>query len=350
MQDISILLRPSSLLVLLVVLCLSYLLTRMVRSYALAGRLMDIPNERSSHTAPTPRGGGVAIVASFLLGLQLSWFLGLVSGAQTLGFLGAGGLVAVVGFIDDHQHIPARWRLLGHFAASAALLWAFGGLPALPFAGTTWNLGLLGHLIALFYLVWMLNLYNFMDGIDAIAGLEAVTVCLGAALCCWLAGQAAFGWLPLLLTVATIGFLVWNFPPAKIFMGDAGSGFLGLVLGGLSLQAAWAAPQLFWCWLILLGVFVVDATWTLLQRLLRGERLYEAHRSHGYQRAARLLGAHRGVSLSVAVINLLWLLPIALLVSLGRVDGVVGLIVAYAPLALLAVHLGAGRPENSAAR
>lgn len=346
MQDIDALLRPSSLLLLLAVFGLSYLLTRMMRSYALA-RLMDVPNERSSHSAPTPRGGGVAIVVSFLLGVLLSWYLGLLGGMQVLGFLGAGGLVALVGFIDDHQHIPARWRLLGHFAASAALLWALGGLPALPFAGTNWNLGLLGNLLALFYLVWLLNLYNFMDGIDAIASLEAVTVCMGALLCCWLAGELAVGWLPLLLSAATLGFLLWNYPPAKIFMGDAGSGFLGLVLGGLSLQAAWVAPQLFWCWLILLGVFVVDATWTLLQRLLRGERLYEAHRSHGYQRAARLLGAHRGVSLSVAVINLFWLLPVALLVALGRVDGVVGLIVAYAPLLLLAVYLGAGRPENS---
>ncbi|WP_371366034.1 glycosyltransferase family 4 protein [Pseudomonas sp. QL9] len=350
MQDISILLRPSSLLLLLAVFCLSYVLTRMVRGYALAGNLMDVPNERSSHTAPTPRGGGVAIVLSFLLGLLLSWCLGLLGGWQTLGFLVAGGLVAVVGFVDDHRHIPARWRLLGHFAAAAALLWAFNGLPPLPFAGTSWNLGLLGHLLALFYLVWLLNLYNFMDGIDGIASLEAITVCFGAALCSWLVGQVATSWLPVLLSMATLGFLLWNYPPAKIFMGDAGSGFLGLVLGGLSLQAAWAMPQLFWCWLILLGVFVVDATWTLFQRLLRGERLYEAHRSHGYQRAARLIGAHRGVSLSVAAINLFWLLPIAILVSLERVDGVIGLIVAYAPLVLLAVYLGAGRPENSTAR
>lgn len=346
MHEISSLLQSRALL-LVVVFGLSYLLTGAVRRYALAGHLMDIPNERSSHSIPTPRGGGVAIVASFLFGLVLSWWLGLIGALPAGGLFAAGALVAMVGFVDDHRHIPARWRLLGHFVAAALLLWAFRGLPALPFAGRDWDLGVLGDLALLFYLVWLLNLYNFMDGIDAIAGLEAVTVCIGVAVCSWAVGHPDAAWLPLLVALGALGFLMWNFPPAKIFMGDAGSGFLGLMLGGLSLQAAWVHASLFWCWLILLGVFVVDATWTLLQRLLRGERLYEAHRSHAYQRAARLLGAHRGVSLAVAAINLCWLLPIALSVGFGWLDGVLGLIVAYAPLLLLAVRLGAGRPEST---
>jgi Fuc2NAc and GlcNAc transferase len=251
-----------------------------------------------------------------------------------------------VGFIDDHRHVPARWRLLGHFLGAAFLLYMLGGLPALSFAGARWDLGLFGSLLALFYLVWLLNLYNFMDGIDGIASLEAITVCGGAALCCWLAGAGSAAWLPLLLAAATAGFLAWNYPPARIFMGDAGSGFLGIMLGGLSLQAAWQAPQLFWSWLILLGAFVVDATWTLARRLLRGERVHEAHRSHAYQRASRRLGQHRAISLSVAAINLIWLSPIAVFVALGRIDGVAGLFLAYAPLVLVVASLGAGGPEN----
>ena len=181
---------------------------------------------------------------------------------------------------------------------------------------------------------------------NGIASLEAITVCVGAALCCWLAGVGSAAWLPLLLAAATAGFLAWNYPPARIFMGDAGSGFLGIVLGGLSLQAAWQAPQLFWSWLILLGAFVVDATWTLARRLLRGERVHEAHRSHAYQRASRRLGQHRAISLSVAAINLIWLSPIAVFVALGWIDGVAGLILAYAPLVLVVAVLGAGGPEN----
>ncbi len=153
-------------------------------------------------------------------------------------------------------------------------------------------------------------------------------------------------WLPLLLGLAATGFLVWNFPPARIFMGDAGSGFLGLILGGLALQASSVAPPLIWSWLILLGVFIVDATFTLIHRLMRGERVYEAHRSHAYQRASRRYGSHLRVSLAVTAINVFWLLPLALLVALGHVSGLLALIVAYAPLVLVVAHLGAGRPDE----
>lgn len=333
-------------LLLFLALLLAWAGTAGVRHYALVRSVMDVPNERSSHSVPTPRGGGVAIVLSFLLALLLSWGMGLTDTRVMLALLLSGGWIALVGFIDDHRHVPARWRLLGHFLGAAFLLYMLGGLPALSFAGARWDLGLFGSLLALFYLVWLLNLYNFMDGIDGIASLEAITVCGGAALCCWLAGAGAAAWLPLLLAAATAGFLAWNYPPARIFMGDAGSGFLGIMLGGLSLQAAWQAPQLFWSWLILLGAFVVDATWTLARRLLRGERVHEAHRSHAYQRASRRLGQHRAISLSVAAINLIWLSPIAVFVALGRIDGVAGLFLAYAPLVLVVASLGAGGPEN----
>lgn len=140
------------------------------------------------------------------------------------------------------------------------------------------------------------------------------------------------------------GFLAWNFPPARIFMGDAGSGFLGLMLGALSFQAAWVAPSLLWSWVILLGVFVVDATLTLLRRLARGERVYQAHRSHAYQHAARRLGRHRPVTLAVGAINLLWLLPIALWVGIGGGCGGLGVMVAYTPLVILGWRWGAGLP------
>ncbi|MCY1258672.1 Undecaprenyl-phosphate alpha-N-acetylglucosaminyl 1-phosphate transferase [compost metagenome] len=336
----------SAWLTLLCIFLASLWLTGAVRRYALARSLMDVPNERSSHAVPTPRGGGVAIVLAFLLSLPLAWGVGIIGGSVVLAFMLPGIWVAAVGFIDDHRHIPARWRLLGHFLGAAWLLAFSGGLPALSFLGAVLDLGLFGDLLALVYLVWLLNLYNFMDGIDGIAGLEAVTVCLAGAICFVLVGQGDLAWLPLALGAAAAGFLVWNFPPARIFMGDAGSGFLGLMLGGLSVYAAWAAPQLLWSWLILLGVFVVDATWTLLHRLLRGERVYEAHRSHAYQRIARQWGGHLPVSLTVAGINLGWLMPWALLVSLEKVDGLLGLIIAYAPLVLVVAYAGAGRPDN----
>ncbi|MFS2123861.1 MraY family glycosyltransferase [Pseudomonas sp. Pseusp97] len=321
-------------------------MTAGVRRYALARSIMDIPNARSSHRIPTPRGGGVAIVLGFLGCLPLAAAFGAVDGNSLLALLPAGALVAAIGFLDDHRHIPARWRLLGHFVAALWLLGWLGGVPPLPMPWGVLDLGLVGDILGLVFLVWLLNLYNFMDGIDGIAGLEAISVCLGGALCGWLAGGSQLAWLPLILGMAAAGFLVWNFPPARIFMGDAGSGFLGLILGGLALQAGSLVPPLVWSWLVLLGVFVVDATFTLIHRLMRGERVYEAHRSHAYQRASRRYGSHLRVSLAVTAINLLWLTPLALLVALGHVSGLLALIVAYAPLVLVVAHLGAGRPDE----
>jgi Fuc2NAc and GlcNAc transferase len=320
-------------------------LTWVLRRYALSRSVLDIPNARSSHTVPTPRGGGVAIVASFLLALAWLAAQDVLSGSLALAFLGAGGGVALVGFLDDHGHIAARWRLLAHFGGAVWALFWLGGLPPLHVAGLDLNLGWLGHIAAAFYLVWLLNLYNFMDGIDGIAGVEAITVCASGALLYALLGHADAALLPLLLAAASAGFLFWNFPPAKIFMGDAGSGFLGLTLGLLSLQAAWVAPQLFWSWLILLAVFIVDATWTLLRRLLRGDKVYEAHRSHAYQYASRRHGRHLPVTLAVLAINVGWLLPLATIVALGLLDGLLGLLLASVPLVFLAIRYGAGKPE-----
>lgn len=326
----------------------SGLLTGLLRRYALARSLMDIPNARSSHSVPTPRGGGVAIVLSFLIVvpvLEIFWGTGR---DDSWAILGAGTVVAVVGFLDDHRHIAARWRLIAHFAAAAwGLAWLKGG-PPIDWFGSPINFGWFGLLFAAVYLVWLLNLYNFMDGIDGIASVEAICVCVGGALLYLLTGRMDLVIVPMTLAAAVAGFLCWNFPPAKIFMGDAGSGFLGVVLGILSLQAGWVSPAFFWSWLILLGVFIVDATWTLLRRLLRRERVYEAHRSHAYQHASQYLGRHLPVTLSVCAINLLWLLPLALCVGTGRLEGMVGIVIAYAPLLAAAVALHAGDSEFQA--
>ncbi|WP_409313966.1 MraY family glycosyltransferase [Pseudomonas putida] len=328
-------------------LAVSFVLTAVLRWYALSHSLLDIPNARSSHSRPTPRGGGLAIVLSFLAALLILWGLKGISTADCVALVGAGGMVATIGFMDDHGHIAARWRLLGHFAAAAWALFWLGGWPTLTVFGVHLTLGWVGSGIGLLYLVWMLNLYNFMDGIDGIAGVEALCACLGACLLYGLAGHFSAVWAPLLLALSAAGFLLWNFPPARIFMGDAGSGFLGLVLGVFSMTAAGLGGELFWSWLILLGVFIVDATVTLMRRLCRGEKVYEAHRSHAYQYASRYFGRHLPVTLGVLAINLGWLLPIALAVSYHHLDGGVGLLLAYAPLVVLAFRFHAGARETS---
>jgi Fuc2NAc and GlcNAc transferase len=323
-------------------LAVSWWLTGRVRRYALASSLLDHPNDRSSHTVPTPRGGGLAIVLSFA---ALVGALG-VSGAISLRVVGAlvgcGLLVALIGFLDDRAPVPARWRFAAHCMAAVAALWLLGGIPPVPLFGFDVDLGWFGLALAVVYLVWMINLYNFMDGVDALAGVEAITVALGGALCWWLATRSPQWPICLAFAACTAGFLLWNLPPARIFMGDAGSGFIGLVLGIFSLWTAQQAPQVFWCWFILLGCFVVDATTTLVRRVRRGERFHEAHRSHAYQYAARRIGSHGKVSLAIGAINVAWLLPIALLVATGRLDGAMGTLLAYAPLVWTAFRLRAG--------
>jgi len=332
-------------LLLIPVTLLSYMMTAVLRRYAMTRSILDMPNARSSHSTPTPRGGGVAIVLCFLGLFPLLHAKFGLPGKDALALAGAGSMVALIGFLDDHGHVAARWRLLTHFVASIWALYWLAGVPPLAFGETTIEFGPAGYALGAVFLVWMLNLYNFMDGIDGIASVEAICVCLGGALMYWLSGNVHAATVPLTLAASVCGFLAWNFPPARIFMGDAGSGFIGMALALFAVQAGWHQPALFWAWLILLGVFVVDATTTLIRRLLRGEKVYEAHRSHAYQFAARKYGGHLPVTASVAAINLGWLLPVATAVTLEAIDGFVGLILAYLPLIALALKFRAGTPE-----
>jgi len=327
----------------LCVFVLTYTLTGGIRNYALTRELVDVPNKRSSHNIVTPRGGGLSFVITFNVSLLAYGYLNNFDSSFLIGVLGSGVLISLVGFIDDHRHIAAHWRLIVHFLAAIWVLFCFGGFPLVKIGGIQYEFHIVIQIIAAFYLVWLLNLYNFMDGIDGIASLEAITVCLGGIVLYWLAEPTGNTWIvPALLLAAVAGFLPWNFPQAKIFMGDAGSGFLGLMLGALSIQAAWIAAELFWSWLILLGVFLVDSTVTLVRRILRKEKFYEAHCSHAYQHAARQFGSHIPVSISVGFINLLWLLPIAVLVALNYLDGIAGLLIACIPLIILAFYFKAG--------
>jgi Fuc2NAc and GlcNAc transferase len=324
----------------------SWWLTGRLRDYALARHVVDVPNGRSSHSVATPRGGGLAIALAALPAFVLAALAGMLPWPHFWAFAGGGALVAAIGFLDDLASVSPSRRLSAHFAAAAWVLWCIGGLPPVRLFDGSFDLGWVGIALAVLYLVWLLNLTNFMDGIDGIAAIESITVSLAGAVLYTVAPVAAPHWAaPLIVAAAALGFLVWNWPPARIFMGDAGSGFLGLMLGALSLQAAWSAPPLLWSWVILVGVFAVDATMTLARRAIRRERISAAHRTHAYQHAAQYCGAHRTVTLAVAAINLFWLLPLATLVARGSLDGLLGVLIAYTPLAAVAAWLGAGVPR-----
>ncbi len=321
---------------------LSGLATAWVRSFALARNVLDVPNERSSHAVPTPRGGGVAIVFSFALAIGSLAFFGLVAPALAVALSGAGLLTAAVGFADDRCGLSARLRFAAHVAAALLALWSLWPVAAVSGFGLVASRPWVLIPAFVVFIAWCINLFNFMDGIDGIASIETMSIAAGGAVLASLVALPQGAAAPLALVACIGGFLVWNWPPARIFMGDAGSGFLGLVVAVLALWQASLAPQLFWSWLILMGCFMVDATTTLLRRVRRGQSFHTAHRSHAYQFAARRHKGHLPVSLAFGAITLLWLLPWACAVALKWLDGGWALVVAYMPLVRLAYAYKAG--------
>ncbi len=332
--------------IIIVAFLASALLTALMRRYLVRRRVLDVPNARSSHSAPTPRGGGVSIVLVFLLAVLLFVQSGTLSGSVGWALTGGGLAVAVAGFLDDHFRVSAWLRLLIHFAAAGWALWQLNGIGPLHLGSFSWDWGWVGQLLALVGLVWMINLYNFMDGIDGLAGLEALCAGgLGGLLLAW-SGLGGLADGALALVGASAGFLVWNWPPARIFMGDAGSGFLGFVFGVLAIASAKEQPWLIWPWLILLSVFIVDSTFTLIRRLIAGARWYEAHCSHAYQHAARRWGSHAKVTLTIAAVNVAWLFPLAWGACVWPVAGPLFAVVAMAPLVYMAFRYDAGQEPS----
>jgi Fuc2NAc and GlcNAc transferase len=333
------------------VLAASALLTSVARRVALARGLLDVPNARSSHGTSTPRGGGVAIALVTSTALLLLVVRGSL-GWDLFAAAGVGGLaVAAVGLADDRRPLPSSLRLIVHVAAAAwAIAW-LGGLPPLRVGNDLTQLGWGGDVLGVLGIVWVLNLFNFMDGIDGLAASEAMFVMLGG-VCLIPTGPASAEvvTMSVVLAAASCGFLLWNWPPAKIFLGDVGSGYLGYMLAIFAVAATRTDPVAVWVWLILGGAFFVDATTTLVRRALRGERVYEAHRSHAYQWLARRWRSHRRVSLALLFLNLGWLFPWAAYAAHHPAAAVAAVAVALVSLVFLALASGSGRPEMSAPR
>lgn len=324
---------------------LTFAMTYFMRAYALKKNIIDNPNERSSHSVPTPRGGGVAVVCSYLLALAVLIYSQQLTVHIGLTLIAAGFVIALLGFLDDHGHINSMLRLAVHFVVAIGVVISLCGFGEITiFNGL--QLGFIANIIAVLFLVWLLNLYNFMDGINGIASVEAITTTVSMAILYYVLNSSLNSDILWLLAVCVFGFLLWNFPKAKIFMGDACSGFLGLTLGVLALIALKENLALFCAWIICLGVFIVDATYTLIKRISNGYKIYDAHRSHGYQILSRKSNSHTLVTSIVAIVNLVWLFPIAYItVKVPIAYPEIYVLIAYLPLILVAIKFKAGNPN-----
>jgi FlaA1/EpsC-like NDP-sugar epimerase/UDP-N-acetylmuramyl pentapeptide phosphotransferase/UDP-N-acetylglucosamine-1-phosphate transferase len=299
--------------------------------FALAHHILDMPVDRSSHTIPTPRGAGIVFAGTFSVAVV---FLGAI---HCLGFremlVALTGLpVGAVGYWDDRCEVRLGARLAVQMmaACSAVFILTTIHMPGQASSSTLLITVLLA--IEVLGLTWSLNLTNFMDGIDGIVTVEAVTVTTVCAALIWYEhGATVFALLFALLGISVAPFIFFNWAPAKIFMGDAGSGFIGFMLGVLILIAV-AHHQIFLLSpMILMGVFISDATTTLVARMLRHERWSTPHRTHAYQILAQSYG-HKRVTLCVGVINLVWLTPLAIAAEMDAQHGVLYLVVALTPL------------------
>jgi Fuc2NAc and GlcNAc transferase len=311
------------------------ILTGRIKSFAVKRSLLDHPNERSSHSSPVPRGGGLAIVVTVLGYLILAASFHMLDWKTAIGIGGGGLAVAAVGWADDVRSIPASRRLIVHFAAAVwAVAW-IGGLPSLNVGTRVLSLGGVGNVLAVIGLVWATNLFNFMDGIDGIAAIEAVCIGVLSGLLFLMRHDASWAVLSFVVAAAALGFLKWNWSPASIFLGDVGSGFLGFFFGAIALSSERAGSLPFLVWAILFAAFIIDATVTLTRRMPLGG-WGKPHRSHAYQRAVQAGFSHARVSIGFGAFNLF--LGLVALVAVRRPELMVPLLL-VAGVAGIAMYL-----------
>ncbi len=289
-------------------------------------KILDVPNERSSHERPTPSGGGLPLMLAFFVGAALLFGVGVFwSGPYSFVLIGS-LFLTVLGVADDNWALSVRLRFFAYgfccVVVAAAVL-----------RGANPEVGLLLIFCTAFAMLWALNLYNFMDGVDGIAATQCFVACSAAALLAWTSvGASDYALFCLLLGFSHLGFLVWNWPAAKLFMGDAGSIPTGFTLAALAIMGGAQGYLSFACWLVLLGVFITDATWTLARRVITRQKFTQAHRSHAYQRLSRRWGSHQSVVVLLILINAIWLFPLAWAIVLWPQYTITLVLLAYLPL------------------
>ena len=312
--------------------------TKLYFEHAKKIKLVDTPNARSSHTTVTPNGGGIIFFLVYLIALSSLYTLGFVEASFWLTIIIGGSLVAITGFIDDVKNLSATTRLLIQFLAVS---WGIFNIGSIQISGLAHSI-LFEALITFLGIIWIINFYNFLDGIDGYAGHQTLFICFAIGLLAYL--HSDFGMIYTLAAffACILGFLIWNHYPAKVFMGDAGSNFIGYVIGILLVftvsNGLVSIPQ----WLILLSLFWVDGTVALTRRVIKKQRFWEAHCTHAYQHLAKRYSRHDKVCRLQFIVNYFWLCPLCLLCSQFPKFEVMITFIALAPIFGMVMVLGSG--------
>lgn len=260
----------------LILLIISFALTYYIKNYYIKNAILEEINERSSHTVPTPHGGGIALSLTWFVGLGYLYYTNNIDSNLFYALL-VGIIISVVSFFDDIYELSAKTRLVVQSGVAIGGIISLGGFNSLDLFFFSIENQIFTNVIAFVAIIWFINLYNFLDGINGYAGSEIVFLSI--------AGFIIFGGDHfIVLAVATLGFLYWNFGNAKIFMGDVGSTLLGYNVAIFTIYYANQESLSLWIWIILFSLFWFDATLTLIRRKLNGEKLSQAHKKHGYQR------------------------------------------------------------------
>ncbi|HEY5536025.1 MAG TPA: glycosyltransferase family 4 protein [Ignavibacteria bacterium] len=275
---------------------LSYILTYLIKQFALRKKMFDIPNERSLHDTPTPKGGGVAIVFTWYIGITVLFFLGVIEQSLYYALL-SGILLAIVSLIDDIRGLKPYIRLIVQFMTAISAFYFLNGLRPLIMPDLHINYNYIVYPLAIVGMVWFINLFNFMDGVDGFASVEVIVICSVLFVMSW-------NMINILLISCVTGFIYWNWSKAKIFMGDVGSTQLGFILVVLGIYFHNTFEFSILNWIMLTSPFWFDATLTLFRRWRNHEKLSEAHRKHAYQRVVQTGFSHEKVNISLILINL----------------------------------------------
>jgi len=302
--------------------------------------IVATPNERTLHMGAIPLGGGIAIFLGWTLAACLLLWIDALNLSTFIGLVVGGGFMSALGLIDDARDLSARLKLLAQIVGTLWCIYWFGRVPPFDMLGLEINLGWVGYPATGIAILWSINLFNFMDGADGMLAscMSFIGICMGSFLL--LEDDYQNAALLYSLSAASMGFLFFNWPPASMFMGDAGSIFFGLFVPMLMIFTLSDHGGMFWVWIIICGYALTDTTTTLILRLIYVRPFLAAHRQHAYQSLAYRSQNHRRVTAKVMAIQVLWLLPIAGLAYWFNAYGAIFSFLGLAPIAVFSAKNG----------